>query len=493
MPTGPHVVADDPDARSRWTAITEEAGRIPAVGHPGPLGNHEPDSWLLDQRPDSPAVERDLQPATTSNVATVESDPPIATDETERSTSSWLLEGAPAPSVARRSGPTGFVAGKRQAAAVDMYCAALCQASASAASAEVLESFSGGEPEELLRHMRVVAAKHTPVGEDRPRGWRRVLSGERERVCASTPSLLAARANDELTDSERAELEQHLSSCLWCQALELRALRAERAFAGVFGTATAAAGTLAGTELGDADATAVLAPAPEAEPEPVPENRTEPVPETEPEPVSETPPEAAEAADPTAWLPVEAGVAAGAGAATGEGPSLDADEEPRPVPTDPHTRRRRLAGVLGAAAAVVAAITVAAIVLTGGSTKTHRVASGPVAAAHAVPAASTPVRHHAVKRAARRRRRAAAVHHPSQAKAPAVVAAAPAATAPASPAPAQPAVSQPAASAPVASSPSSSSGSSNSRPSSPAPSQPAVSFQQSSLGAANASQGIGSK
>jgi hypothetical protein len=55
--------------------------------------------------------------------------------------------------------------------------------------------------------------------------------------CANTPLLLAARANDTLSDQDQSRLENHLASCLICRAAEVRTARADRAFAGIIGLA----------------------------------------------------------------------------------------------------------------------------------------------------------------------------------------------------------------------------------------------------------------
>src|SRR5205807_9483830 len=130
---------------------------------------------------------------------------------------------------------------RRQALAVESYSRELCPPEAAAGVAdEVLGSFTGDDNVELLRHTRRTAAKHADVPSTR-KGWRR---SDRNAACQATPGLLAARANDELDDARGERLEHHLNWCLICQAVELRARRAERAFAGVAGIALPAAATV---------------------------------------------------------------------------------------------------------------------------------------------------------------------------------------------------------------------------------------------------------
>jgi hypothetical protein len=55
--------------------------------------------------------------------------------------------------------------------------------------------------------------------------------------CVETPGLLAARANATITNQQNSQLDGHLATCLVCRAVELRAVRADRAFAGTMGLA----------------------------------------------------------------------------------------------------------------------------------------------------------------------------------------------------------------------------------------------------------------
>jgi hypothetical protein len=83
--------------------------------------------------------------------------------------------------------------------------------------------------DELLQATARLAAEHASVVLVRP-GWRARRSAKHV-DCHSTPGRLASRAGGDLGGVEEEQLEKHLRSCLPCQAAELRAARAERAFA----------------------------------------------------------------------------------------------------------------------------------------------------------------------------------------------------------------------------------------------------------------------
>jgi hypothetical protein len=355
---------------------------------------------------------------------------PVATVETRR----WLLD---------PPGSRTFVPSRREATAVDTYCAELCPpAAAAAAAGEILETFTGSGAADLLSHTRVVAAQHTAARRDQPRLRRR-----RERACDSTPALLAARANNTLGDAEAAELDAHLSSCLPCQALELRSQRAERAFAGIL-----AAGVAAGI---DQDATATMHEA-----------------------VADDPPAGATSGNPARWIP-DLALAAATTAEDGTGHLQ--------TPADPPTRRRRIVGA-GLASAVVIAATIAAIVLITGSNNSHHVVSSRLAAVHSPPKSHNAARHSAAKAHSRAHKRAAVVQRAHHTKAHRTVTTAPATPASTSSPPAlttTPVVSQ---------QPSTPASTPAPTPSTPASSQRIVSVQQPSLGAVSApTQRIGSK
>jgi hypothetical protein len=311
---------------------------------------------------------------------------------------------------------------------VDVYCAELCAPSeAAAASAEVLGS-SLGTDEDLIRSTRIIAAEHTVVDPPSPRGRRGALSAERTAECASTPSLLAARANGELPGADSRAIERHLNCCLPCQALELRAHRAERAFAAIVGAG--GAGTAAAS----------------------------------------------------AWLPSELETT-GSEATTSEEHALPAESR---IDALPGTRSRLAAA--GAAVAIVVAAVVAVILLTSGSTSTHRPAPSHLATARPPVTKASPVRRRATERTARPHKRSAAVHRAPRHTTPA----SPAAATPPADTSAPPIASRPVARPPASASPAPSKPSSAPTGSS-APAQPTASFQQPSLGASNASQGLGSK
>ncbi len=171
---------------------------------------------------------------------------------------------APEPQGAAAPESDTSAASSRRRRAVEAYCAELClPEQASAAATETLGSFVDGDDHHLLRVMRVVAAKHVNPLPDHRRGWRRKLSAEREGECSLTPSILAARANDEMSETERAKLDDHCESCVTCQALELRSRRAERAFAAIM-RMPVAAGAVAGREATVVTPEAAIAPGAEA-------------------------------------------------------------------------------------------------------------------------------------------------------------------------------------------------------------------------------------
>lgn len=159
---------------------------------------------------------------------------------------------------------------------------------------------------------------------------------ERREGCNETPSLLAARANGELDAHRSRRLESHLGSCLRCQAAELRAARAERAFATVIG------GGLVLGALGEAatGADPILAPTP-----------------------AESAPTLVGPLQPAAPVEPFAAVAPATEAATpGAGGSL--------APARGRSRRPRLvaAAIVGAALVILAAV----LVLPGGASKAPR-------------------------------------------------------------------------------------------------------------------------
>jgi hypothetical protein len=291
-----------------------------------------------------------------------------------------------------------FVPSKREATAVDTYCAELCPPSeAAAASGEVLETFAGAGMADLLAHTRVVAAQHTTAGRDRPRIRRR-----RAKACDSTPRLLAGRANHTLSDGEAAELDAHLRSCLPCQALELRSARAERAFAGIL-----AAGVAGGIER-DVAASAGGAVADRSA--------------------------VATSGDAARWIPDAAAVATAAAAGA---------TVPREIPADRRTRGRRIAGAIAACGGVVAA-TIIAIVLITGSNNRHHLASSQLAAVHSAPVTHKPAHHVAVGHHARARKRTAPTSAPATTSAPPpAVTTTPVVSAPVSTPPSTPVSSQP--------------------------------------------------
>ena len=82
---------------------------------------------------------------------------------------------------------------------------------------------------DFLRATRTAAAREQLSYETPPN------SAGAGRGCTLTRRRLAARANGSVSDSERAEFERHLSSCLVWRAAELHAARADRALAATLG------------------------------------------------------------------------------------------------------------------------------------------------------------------------------------------------------------------------------------------------------------------
>jgi hypothetical protein len=470
----PAATPNEPNGDASWlphessTAPTEATGGSPPSEEPPqpdgpPVAEPEPEP--SEAAPSEPAIEREdtaarwlVEPA------------PATPDADAQPASAPALGTSPAsgrlPDSSRASIPAAqprdvLTADRRRALAVEAYCREVCSPErARAAVGEIVDSSSGMRDEELLRHTRTIAANYAPSKAPR-RGWRRSEPAE----CEATPALLAARANEELDPERRDALERHLESCLNCQATELRAQRAERAFAGIGGVIAA------------------QSPSPEPEPEQQRPVVAGPIAAPEqpafiPEPIA-TPEPRPDVAEPiltpmteaptSEWIPTTAPVAIASGLSD--------------VPPGPRPRRRRLSVVVAAAAAVAAVAIVAALV----SSHTSKQPNVAGVATATIPVTSTPAPvHHkpAVKHRAAKKHHAApkkhAVHHAAPvASAPPVVASV---TPAASPTPSAP-VSQPApAPAPApAPTPSSSSGSS---------SPPSVSISQPSLGSTGGKQGI---
>jgi hypothetical protein len=133
----------------------------------------------------------------------------------------------------------------RRVRAVNAYCKLFCDpAHADANAAHALELFDTrirrrpnpdehGANLELLRITRTVAAEAPMLDVDGD-GWRdklvHSLAAERQADCVGASELLAARANDELDEAERDELQDHLRECEQCLAVERRMLDAEQSF-----------------------------------------------------------------------------------------------------------------------------------------------------------------------------------------------------------------------------------------------------------------------
>jgi WAS/WASL-interacting protein len=378
------------------------------------------------------------------------------------------------------SGPTS-----RQRAAVEAYCRELCpRDTASAVAAEALASVADMNDVELLRHTRSAAARY--AAKPSRHGWRRVLPSGRDGGCASTPALLAARANDELPPPGHGALERHLDSCVICQAADLRMRRAERAFAGITGTELTAEPALG---------SGATVTAPEAAPPPPEEVPTAPEPTPTPREEIPTARDAAPTAPTAKWTPPAVVEQRARARAEHEGTTAGGAPPPAavisPAEARPPHRRLSSAMVAAGAGAVAAAAIAAALLLSTGSSKHNTVARATTPAAPVTTAVATP---HKAQPAAKKPAKKPAPHpaaSPAPAATPAGASAAPASSSSGSQSAAS---SSSSASSPSASSspPASSSAPSSPRASSPAPSSPpSVSIQQPSLGSANAPQGVG--
>ena len=119
--------------------------------------------------------------------------------------------------------------------AVESYCRELSPSEEGANVARYTLSVldvNNGADEALLMATRVFAAEGLTTSEvDGKRESQRVAN--HQDPCASTVGMLAARENGSLSSNEYARLERHLDDCLVCRAAELRAERADRAFAAI--------------------------------------------------------------------------------------------------------------------------------------------------------------------------------------------------------------------------------------------------------------------
>lgn len=537
-----------------WTAVESRPPTSPGSWMPESPGEARPEpehpiengNWVTRDEREHDAFQQAAEPEPSSWLSPEPG--PVA----EPDTTSWLPreaseatadEAPAAPETAAEAGPvaepqtaaeTG--AADRRTRALDAYCTELgLDAAAFAASSEARGAYTGDDETELLRSTRTVAANHAQVQPGHRRRWRRVLAAERDQPCGTTPSGLAARANDDLSERDRASLDDHLDACLACQGLELRWRRAERAFAAIMGIEVAAAATRVATDSADGqtlaageEQVAVRGPATE------PEDATAWLPAAQPETAAE---ESSLAAEPEAGAPdFEPVIPLAEGALFAEATThAEAESEPQAPPepsreptaepfpafdssTAPaaadtaraadgadtsiapaaavsaaeadHGRRMpRVALVLLLAAVLVGAVA-AVVLVAGGSTKSHPAAVARVVPTPVAKTSISPARRHAVKRTVRARKRRAVTHHATSHRAshtPAVAAtSAPSTSASAS----QPAASTP----PVASSPTpvASSAPQSSAPAPTAPAAPSVSISQSSLGATSARQGLGS-
>ena len=426
----------------------EPVAEEPTAPEPEPVAE-EPTAPEPEPEPVEPVVAEEANEVPTSRwVVTPQ---PVETGDM----GSWLATGQPSaepqptePTASEPHLPAILAGSRRQRLAVEAYCRELSLATASAAAAEALAEFPGGDDTRLLRHTRSVAARHATSGPTR-QGWRQKLSAERQADCASTPALLAARANNELDLDQSEQLERHLESCVACQAAELRAQRADRVFAGIAGIELA--------EAGRERTAAAQTPAADEEPEPATHE----------------------------WLPAPEAVAAAQDRAA-EYPAI---EELAPAAaldeTDlaPFSRRGLLAVVAGATA-VAAAAAIAIVLITHGTTHNKPLAQVSTPAPVTTPA----IPHHKTHARPVVRPHRAAVKKPAAHHAPAAASSA-ASSSTAAASAASSAASAPAATPAPTPTPTPTPAPAPAPTPAPTPSVSAIS--QPSLGAAGAKQGIG--
>lgn len=167
-------------------------------------------------------------------------DPGLALDNGHAAADEWLLPDDRPPAT-----PTDPGLEHRRVRAVTAYCEHFCDPPhADAKAGQALELFATRirrRPNadehsanlEVFRITRTVAAE-APMLDPSADGWRdklvHSLAAERHADCVRASELLAARANDELDDAERDELQSHLRECEQCSVVERRMLDAEQAF-----------------------------------------------------------------------------------------------------------------------------------------------------------------------------------------------------------------------------------------------------------------------
>jgi hypothetical protein len=198
-------------------------------------------AWLLPEPEAKPVPKTSWVPAELASESELEA---FATEESTVATPAPEPSPEPAPVDMPEAAETSYGGSisaddldepadyRRRSKAVRAYCRELFTADTAAGVAEhILDSLSGGISDDavLLELTRTGAAERFT----RTTEARRI--GAQFKDCVGTPARLAARANGTLTGREQDRLERHLGSCLVCRAMEVRAVRADRAFAVIVG------------------------------------------------------------------------------------------------------------------------------------------------------------------------------------------------------------------------------------------------------------------
>lgn len=222
------------EAAARWMSISQGAQAVEPAG-PESIADDPPAApgqWIpVELKPEANPLATGawLRPDDDGEAGPVEAPAkPIVAEPTSAKTST-----KPSPEGPERVGGgeiSGGYGGRTRAAVA--YCRELFPADVARASAEqILNSLSGGISDDrvLLELTRTAAAGLLERS--------RVEAGADDRAsdCKAIFGRLAARANGTLEAADRSRLEQHLASCIVCKAAELRAARADRAFAATLG------------------------------------------------------------------------------------------------------------------------------------------------------------------------------------------------------------------------------------------------------------------
>lgn len=203
----------------------------PGLGEPSASEEAKPAPTQVEWVPRAePASLADGGPDASHGTPAAETSP--QTQSSGEPVAEWEQDSAPSQSASAPADDTLSFGPRTRA--VEAYCRELLgPETATTAAQGILNSLTRNisEDAELLQMTRTAAAERltarsqwdptTQVGSD----------------CVATPAQLAARANGTLSDQDRSKLDDHLASCLICRAAEVRASRADRAFAGTIGLA----------------------------------------------------------------------------------------------------------------------------------------------------------------------------------------------------------------------------------------------------------------